>query len=199
MADDKRGREKQARDADRRQRERDVDAAIERGDEPEPTVDPAVLGELESALDTVAFPATGAEVVAAVGDREVESDDETFTVDELLPETDAETFDTPAAVRVRVQRPTVAAAMKRVVDAIDALPNASLGTSQRDAYEKTFRELAAIDADDDDEGIRVVADWIVERIGDDEKLPGSRAVRRRAATFCRENGYEIRNGEWLGI
>jgi hypothetical protein len=36
MADTKRGREKQARDADNRQRERDLEAARTRADEPEP-------------------------------------------------------------------------------------------------------------------------------------------------------------------
>jgi len=73
------------------------------------------------------------------------------------------------------------------------------GGSQRDAYEKTLDELESIDEDDDDEGVRVVGDWLVERIADDGTLPGSRSVRRRAAAFCRENGYQVRNDEWLGI
>ena len=199
MADDKNARDKQAHDADRRQRERDIAVALEREDETEPPVDERELGELGTKLESLEFPATGAEVVAALGEAEVESTDETYTIRELVPDTEAETFDSPAAVWVRVLRPTVAAAMKRIVEAVDALPDAELRGSQREAYEKTLRELEAIDADDEDEGIRVVADWIVERIHDDENLPGSRDVRRRAATFCRENGYEIRNDEWMGI
>lgn len=197
MADDKNGREKQAHDVDRRQRERDVATELERGDETEPPVDSTELADSE--LESLEFPATGTDVVAAIGDREVESDDGSYTVEELVPKTDAETFDSPSAVRVRVQRPTVAAAMKRVVEASETLPNTEVGESQREAYEKTFRELKAIDADDDDEGIQAISDWIVERIRDKEKLPGSRAVRRQAAKFCRANGYEIRNDEWLGI
>jgi len=94
MADDRNGREKQARDADRRQRRRDVDAELERGDEQEPP----------------------------------------------------------------------------------------------DAAEPA-----------DDAGVRAIGDWTVERIRENRKLPTSRDVRRRAATFCRANGYQVRTDEWLGI
>ncbi|MFW6317971.1 MAG: hypothetical protein ACOC06_05830 [Halorubrum sp.] len=199
MADDKSGRDKQARDEDRRQREREMDAAVERGDEPEPPVDASALDYFESALESVAFPATGAEIVSAIGDREIESAVGTYAVADLVPASEGERFDSPDEVKLRVRRPTIAAAMKRVVEASDPLPNEELGRSQRDAYERTFEALKAIDADDEDEGIRVVADWIVERIREKEKIPGSRDVRRRAAEFCRSNGYEIRNDEWLGV
>ncbi len=198
MADDKRGREKQARNADRRQRRRDLDEALERGDEPEPPIDADDLADLDLELESVAFPATGAEVVAAIGGYEIAADDEIYTVEELVPETD-ESYDSPSMLRVWVQRPTVAATMKRVLEAVESLPNADLRGSQRDAYEKTFRELKAVAPDDDDEGIRIIGDWIVEQIRNEEQIPGSRAVRREAAAFCRTNGYEIRNDEWLGI
>ena len=199
MADDKRGRDKQARDAERRQRERDIAAELERGDETEPPTDEAELDEFEAELASLEFPATGTEVVAAVGDREVESADGTYSLEELVPDTDGEQFDSPAAVRVRVQRPTIAAAMKRIVEASETLRNEELSGSQREAYERTLRELKAIDAVDEDEGIRAITDWIVERIRDEERVPGSRAVRRQAAKFCRANGYEVRNDEWLGV
>ncbi|WP_280535973.1 hypothetical protein [Halopenitus sp. POP-27] len=199
MADDKSGREKQARDADRRQRERDIAEERERGDEPEPPVEADAVDELVSTMDPQTFPATGADVVAAIGDREIDAVDGTYTVEELVPDTDAETFDSPAAVRMRVQRPTIAAAMKRVLEASREIPNAEVSESQRDAYEKTFRELKAIDADDDDEGVTAISNWIVEESRENGKLPGSRAVRRQAAAFCRTNGYEIRNDEWLGV
>lgn len=199
MADDKRGREDQARNEERRQREREIAMELRRGDESEPPIQPAELADLESALDPLSFPATGAAVVEVVGDREIESVDGSYTVEQLVADTDTERFDTPESVRVRVQRPTVATAMKRVLEAAETLRNEDLDDSQRTAYEKTFRELQAIDADDEDEGIRAVAAWIVDRIHEQGKLPGSRAVRRHAAEFCRENGYEIRNDEWLGI
>lgn len=198
MADDKRGRDKQARDADRRQRERDIAEELERADEPEPPVDSAELADLETELESVDFPATGTEVVAVVGDREVESADGTYTVEELIPDTDEVSFDSPTAVRVRIQRPTVATAMKRVVEASETLQNAELSGSQLDAYEKTFKALEAIEADDEDEGVQVVRDWIVEQIRDKEKLPGSRTVRKRAAKHCRANGYPVGNNDWLG-
>lgn len=199
MADDKNGREKQARNADRRQRERDISAELERGDEPEPPVEATELADFESELESIEFPATGTTIVATVGDREIESDDGSYTIEELVPETDEEMFDSLDAVRVQVQQPTVSAAMKRVIEASKTLPNTDLPWSQRKAYEMTFQELHAIDADDDDEGIQAISDWTVERIRNKKKLPGSRDVRRQAAKFCRANGYQIRNDEWLGI
>lgn len=199
MADDKQGREAQADTADKRQRERAIATELERRDEPEPPVDPSELAYFETELESVSFPATGADIVAAVGDREIEAADGSHEVAELLPDSEIETFDAPEDVRVRIQRPTVASAMKQVVEAAGTLPSVEFGTSQRDAYERTFQELAAIDADDEDEGIRAIREWIVGQIHEKEKLPGSRAVRREAASFCRENDYEVRNDEWLGI
>ncbi|WP_247729626.1 DUF5789 family protein [Halovivax limisalsi] len=199
MADDKRGRDKQAHDADRRQRERELATELERGDEREPPVEATTLADFEAELDAITFPATGTEVVAAIGDREIESVRGRHRIADLVPETDAETFDAPAAVRVQVQRPTVAEAMTRVVEASTTLRNTDFGWAQRKAYEKTFEELEAIDPIDDDDGIQAVSDWIVERIRDTATLPTSRAVRREAARFCRANGYQVRNDEWLGI
>ncbi|WP_227357487.1 DUF5789 family protein [Haladaptatus salinisoli] len=199
MADNKRGRDKQAHDVERRQQEREIATELERADELEPPVEAEELADFEAELEELTFPATGIEVVAAIGDREIESDEGSYSIEDLVPETDKETFDSPAAVRVQVQRPTVAAAMKRVVEASKTLPNTDFSWTQRKAYEKTFQELKTIDADDDDEGIQVISDWIVERIRDKDTLPTSRAVRREAAKFCRANGYQVRNDEWLGI
>jgi len=199
MPDDKRGRENQARDADRRQRERDIIAQLERWDETEPPVEAAALGEFEADLDALSFPTTGTELVATVGERTVESPEGTERVADLVPDTTDETFESPTAVRVRVQRPTVAAAMKRIVEAVAELRHDPLDDSRRAGYEKTLRALAAIDADDEDEGVEVIRDWILEQVRDRERLPRSRAVRREAAEFCRTNRYEIRDDQWLGV
>jgi len=199
MADDKHGREAQARNAENRQREREIAAELQRGDEPEPPVEAATLAALEPELESLSFPATADTVVGAVGDRELDAAGQTYTIEQLLPNTTAERFESPASVRKRIQRPTVAAAMKRIVEATENLQSAEFGTSQRDAYEKTLLELKAIDADDDDESIGVIADWIVSQIKENGDLPGSRAVRRQAASFCRKNGYEISTNDWLGV
>ncbi|WP_324760422.1 DUF5789 family protein [Haloarcula sp. GH36] len=199
MADNKSGRDKQAQDAENRQQERELATELERGDEVEPPVDPAELTGFEVELEALTFPATGTAVVAAIGDHEIESTEGRYSIAELLPETDEETFDSPDAIRVQVQRPTVAAAMKRVVEASETVRNTEFSWSQRKAYEKTFEELKAIDADDDDEGIQAISDWITERVRDKERLPSSRAVRREAAKFCRTNGYQVRDDEWLGV
>jgi hypothetical protein len=89
--------------------------------------------------------------------------------------------------------------MKRIEEAATGHQNVDLRGSQREAYEKTLRSLKNIDADDEDEGIATITDWILERIEGKADLPGSRDVRRQAAKFCRANGYEISNDEWLGV
>jgi hypothetical protein len=199
MADNKQGRDKQAHDTVRRQRERSLAAELERMDDPEPPVDESTLAFFETELESVAFPATGADLVEAVGDHALESADGTHTVAQLLPETDAVVFETPAAVRAQVQRPTVAGTMKRLLEAVEDRQNVSLTGSQWDAYEKTFLALRGISPRDDDEGLDAVADWILEQVAESGQLPGSRAVRRRAAAYCRANDYEIRADEWLGV
>ncbi|GAA0720497.1 hypothetical protein J2744_001701 [Halorubrum trapanicum] len=199
MADDKDGREKQAADEDRRQRERDVETELERGDETEPPLDDAATEALEAALEPLTFPATGREVVAAVGDRELESAARVYTVADLIPDADLEAFDAPATVRERVRRPAVAAAMKRVVEAAAALENVDFGRSQHEAFERTFRALSDINEVDDEEGVRAIADWVVDRIRETESVPGSRDLRRQAAKYCRTHGYEVRDDEWLGV
>lgn len=199
MPDDKRGREKQARDAQNRQRQREIVNALRRGDEPEPPIQTEELDEIEQELDSLSFPATGREVVETIGDRPVKSIDRSLTFGDLVPETEREAFETPTAVRERLARPTIAVAMKRILEVSDRLPGDKLQGSQWDAYERTFQELQEIDAVDEDEGIQVVSDWIVERIQEKGELPGSRDVRRRAAEYCRANGYEVRNDEWLGV
>lgn len=70
---------------------------------------------------------------------------------------------------------------------------------QHEVYEKTFRALEDATPDDDDEGVLVMTEWIVERIQTTGNRPGSRAVRRRAAKYCRENGIEVGNNDWLGV
>ena len=96
---------------------------------------------------------------------------------------------------VRVQRPTVAAVIKRIVEAATTLTNEALGRSRHTDCERSFRELRSVDAVDKDEGIKMIVGWIHEK----EKLQGSRGVHRQAATFCRSRGYEIRNDGWLGV
>ena len=198
MADNKNSRENRARDADDRQRQRAVLEALERGDESEPPVAEADLGDVDEALDAVEFPATAKDIVETVGDRVVGSPDETYAVADLIPESETVAFEAPEAVRTRVMRPTVAASMKRVVEASDGLKDRDRLHSQYDAYEKTLVALADIDADDEDEGVAVVTDWIVEQIAEKGTRPGSRRVRKRAAAFCREQGFEVRDDQWLG-
>lgn len=198
MADNKNSRDKKADDEARRQRERDLATELERSGETEPPIDTSELAYVETQLEGLEFPKTGAEVVERIGDESVEASSGTYSLGELVPETDAEVFGSPSEVRAQIQRPKVAAAVKRVVEAVAESPNSEFGASQRDAYEKTLRELRRIDADDNDEGVEYIADWIVEYVEQKSKLPGSRLVRKEAAEFCRKNGYSVRNDDWLG-
>lgn len=199
MADDKQGRDKQAQDEQRRQRERDLRTELERYDEAEPIVEDAQLDEIEAELETIEFPATGSDILDAVGGRRLTAGEETYAVADLIPETAVETFEAPAVVRSRVQRPTVATAMKEIVEASETIPNVAFSSSQRDAYEKTLRALQAVDTLDDDEGVQAITDWVVDQIAEKGTLPGSRAIRRQAGKITRNSGYEVRNDEWLGV
>lgn len=199
MPDDKRGREKQARNADRRQRERAIAEELDRMGDPEPTVDEVELARFEAALEQLNFPVTGTDVVSEMGHRDLEGERTSYSVAELVPATESEFYETPEAVRKQVQRPTVARAMKRIIEATATRQGVSLDGSQREAYERTFKELEGIDPVDEDEGIGVMIDWILSELEESGDLPGSRAVRRRAAKVCRSQGYEVRNDEWLGV
>ncbi len=197
MADDKRSREKQTRDADQRQRERAILEELERWDETEPPVDLEDDPSIETALTTLEYPATGEEITRQIGDQRIETATTARALSEVLPDT--ENFEDPDTVRLRVQRPTIAAAMTTIQEAVAEHQDLTLDQSKRTAYEKTFRALQQIDADDDDEGITAIKTWILDRIEQKEKLPKSRAVRREAAKFCRQNGYPISVDDWLGI
>ncbi|AWB28046.1 DUF5789 family protein [Halococcoides cellulosivorans] len=199
MADDKSGRTDQAHDADRRRRERDLAEQLERMDEPRPPIEDDVLDPVIEPLDGIEFPATSAAVVATIGDRAIEMPDDHVPVADLLPNSERIVFESTAAVRARTKRPTVAAAMKRIVEAADELQEAEFDRSRREAYEKTLRALAAIDATDDDQPVDVIADWIVDHVHANDSLPGSRAVRRQAAKHCRSQDYAVSNNDWLGI
>lgn len=195
MADNKSGRDKQAHDEAKRQQKREMVAELERMDETEPAIPEADLHELKDELSELSFPATGAELVAEIGEVPVY---EEYVAADLLPETDNDRYETPGAVTAQVQRPTVASAMKAVTEASEAASTVEFGRSQWDAYQKTFRALVAIDGDDD-ELVRVVTEWILEQVETKESLPGSRGVRRQAANVCRAEGHEISTNDWLGV
>jgi len=199
MPDDKRGREKQARNADRRQRERAIAADLERMDEPEPPIDETELAFFETALEELTFPVTGGDVVSAMGHRKLEGTTAEYSVAELLPASESVFYDSPATVRQQVQRPTVAKAMKRIVEEVSARDGVSLTSSARKDYEKTFREFERIEAVEADEAAQVLADWVIDRVRETGSLPDTRAVRQRAADYCRDHDYAVADEEWLGV
>lgn len=105
MADDKRGRESQAADADRRQRQRELEEARERGEEAEPPSDDfeTALGDLADGLANHVYPTTAGELQETFGDRELDVDDGTESLDDLLgPVDDAETYESVDEARRRI-------------------------------------------------------------------------------------------------
>ena len=89
--------------------------------------------------------------------------------------------------------------MDRIVEAEDTAGlREKDGDQQHEMYEKTLQALEDVTPDDDDEGLWVVTDWIIEEIRATGERPNSRAVRQRAQRYSRENGHPIRNSDWLG-
>lgn len=101
MADDKQGRDKQAADEERRQRERELQEARDRADETEPGTQ---LGDLDDALETHDYPIEAAELIEAYGDYEVETQKGWKPIDDVLAPVDNETYDSADEVRDRIQR-----------------------------------------------------------------------------------------------
>ena len=106
MADNKKGRDKQADDEERRQRERELEEARNRADEPEPPRDEPgeKLGDLDEALEDHDYPTTTDELIEVYGDREVESQGGSTSIDELLGPIDDETYASADEVRNQIQR-----------------------------------------------------------------------------------------------
>lgn len=101
MADDKQGRDKQAADEERRQRERDLQEARDRADEAEPGQQ---LGDLDDALETQDYPTTTEALIEAYGDYEVETQGGWKSIDEVLAPAGNETYDSADDVRDQIQR-----------------------------------------------------------------------------------------------
>jgi hypothetical protein len=106
MADNKKDRDKQADDEEQRRREHELEEARDRADEAEPPHDDLgrQLGNLDEALENHDYPTTTDELIAAYGDREVESQGGSKSIDELLASIDDETYASPDEVRHRIQR-----------------------------------------------------------------------------------------------
>ncbi len=105
MADDKDGRDKQADDQERRQRERMQNEAVSRADEEDPTRSDGdeQLGTLDGVLADHDYPATTEELIDAYGDNEIQMQDGTESLEEVLTDTGNQTFDSPDEVRARIR------------------------------------------------------------------------------------------------
>jgi len=101
MADDRQGREEQEDNEERRQRDRDLQQALDRADEPAPGKQ---LRDLHEALETEEYPVTTEELIEDYGDYEVETQGGRKSIDEVLTPVDDETYASADDVRNRLQR-----------------------------------------------------------------------------------------------
>lgn len=92
----------------------------------------------------------------------------------------------------------VESAMRRIASVDASVRQTDDRDQQHEMYLKTLRALEDIESDDNNEGVTVVADWIVDQIESTGERPASKAVRRRARTFCESNDYTIPSDSWLG-
>jgi hypothetical protein len=192
MGDTKEGRDKQARDEQRRQMERATQEELERYHETEPP------RELDDALEDLEYPAPAERVAEATEDYEVQTEANAIPVAEVVVESVRETFESSENVREKVQQPSVAASLRRLRDVSERTGLEDEFREREDVYRTTLRALEDVDADDDDEGVAAVTAWLVAEMRDEQRLPSSRNTRQRAAAFCRDRGYEIRDDSWLG-
>ncbi|MFC4439296.1 MULTISPECIES: DUF5789 family protein [Natrialbaceae] len=105
MADDKKGRDKQADDEERRQRERELEEARDRADEPEPVHDETGdrLGSFDEVLENQEYPTTTDEVIESHGEHEIETREGWKSIGEVLEPVDNERYDSATDVRDRIQ------------------------------------------------------------------------------------------------
>lgn len=104
MSDDEQIRDGNVDDEQRQRPEREVEETRDRAHE-----DRAMsggpsgrLGDLDGALETHEYPTTTDELVAAYGDYEIEIQDGTKSLEELLALTDNQTYDSAEDVQGRI-------------------------------------------------------------------------------------------------
>lgn len=104
MTNSQQGNDENAADGAQRQPDRKREEVRDRGDEDEAMAgDPDNrLGELDDALRTQEYPTTTDELVAAYGDYEVETQDGTKSLEDVLAATDDQTFVSADDVRSRI-------------------------------------------------------------------------------------------------
>lgn len=105
MADNNKSRDTQAEAEERRQRESEPEEARDRADEPASIHDKAGerLGDLDEALEHHDYPTTTADLIEAHGDREVETQEGSKSIEEVLASVDNERYDSADDVRNRIQ------------------------------------------------------------------------------------------------
>lgn len=104
MADDKQDRDEETNGEQRHQPERKREEIRNRaGEDRAMDGDPGDrLGDLDDALETEDYPTTTDELVEAYGDYEIETQGGEESLEEVLAQTDNQTYDSPDDVRSRI-------------------------------------------------------------------------------------------------
>lgn len=96
-------------------------------------------------------------------------------------------------VRERVRE--IDEAVKDVFDVSDRQDAKQKAGSRRNAYEKGIEEVKDIAGEREAE---TLAEWIESEIRSRERFPSAREVRKQGADICRQAGYDVSTGSWLG-
>jgi hypothetical protein len=186
VGDTKDGREEVKRGIERAPREE-----LARSHETEPP------RELDDALEELECPAPAERVVGTAGEYEVQTDDDAIPVAEVVERSSCGRYESADDARMKLRRPSVAASLRRLEAVSQETGLREEFRERRDACERTPRARGR-------RGRRRGRGHRrrdgVGRRGDAGQRGGPklRRARKRAAKFCRNNGYEVREDDWLG-
>lgn len=96
---------------------------------------------------------------------------------------------------VKDQVREIDAAIQDVFDVADRQQAKQKAGSRRKAYEKGIEEVRDVAGKREAE---TLAEWIQSEIRSRERFPTAREVRQEGADICRQSGYEVSIGSWLG-
>jgi len=93
---------------------------------------------------------------------------------------------------MRVER-----AIQRLRELSEGISGTTAVRPKLELYQRTLRELDEVTPDADDQGVLVLVEWIESYADVEGRLPPSKAVRERAARYCRDRGYDLAEDSWL--
>jgi hypothetical protein len=88
-------------------------------------------------------------------------------------------------------------AIQRLRELNEAVSGTTAVRPKLELYQRTLRELDDVTPDPNGQGVLVLVEWIESYVETEGRLPPSKAVRERAARYCRDRGYDLGGDSWL--